>query len=254
MQTWESESPDVRAVKFAAVATLWERANSDLARLSRVIRYLEEWIPQLERQWDQAKTPPASYLVIRDLSKIDAPETWDELREGLRPRRVIQREYLPEKLSGRVRLPIATDIADKKFLAEVEGALETHWNDSPWAKSIGVRFRIQWTPVPRDLAFAAGKATLHQHLEQFPKGSAILTTGGLTPHVSGRALVLGPGKINPRTISHELGHLLGFGDCYMRTLSSQSVFGLGVLEWDNPLYPDDLMCDNTVGVARAEAW
>ena len=47
---------------------------------------------------------------------------------------------------------------------------------------------------------------------------------------------------------------MGFGDCYVRTLGSEGLFGLAVLEWDNPYYPDDLMCDNTVGVPRAEQW
>ena len=82
----------------------------------------------------------------------------------------------------------------------------------------------------------------------------MITTGGLTTYVKDRFLVLGPGAISPRTLAHEMGHLMGFDDCYLRTLTSQWVFGLGVLEWDNPLYPDDLMCDNSVGEPRVEIW
>jgi hypothetical protein len=254
LASWEEEEPEGRATKFAPVANAWEKAGTSHVRLSQLIRYLEEWVPQLERQWVNAgKALPESYKLIAALQKSDRT-TLDALRLQLRPRRVIQRDYLPRNLAGTVRLPIATDVQDRKFIAEIEGAVDTHWNQSPWAKGLGIRFAIRWTFVPKSPEFALGRITLLEHLSRFPKGSAILTTGGLTPHVTGRALVLGPSKINPRTLAHELGHLLGFGDCYLRTLSGQGVFGLGVLEWDNPLFPDDLMCDNTVGVARAEVW
>lgn len=258
MDKWEAESPEDRVAKFGGVAGLWEEAAAEQTRLSHLVRYLEEWVPQLESQWDEARPErPASYQVLRELHSSDLagdPAVMENLREALRPRRVAKREYLPEKLSGVVRLPLATDITNRGFLAEVEGAVDTHWNQSPWARGVGVRFEIRWRPVARDARFASGRAGLREHLERFPPGSAILTTGGLTPHVTGRALVLGPGRITPRTLAHEIGHLLGFGDCYLRTLSGQGVFGLAVLEWDNPIYPDDLMCDNGLGVARAEVW
>jgi hypothetical protein len=72
--------------------------------------------------------------------------------------------------------------------------------------------------------------------------------------VKGSTIVLGPGKITPRTIAHEIGHLFGFNDCYLRTMTAQGLYGIGLLEWDNPLYPDDLMCDNLVGEVHSEIW
>ncbi|MGZ3709309.1 MAG: hypothetical protein ACXWPM_11310, partial [Bdellovibrionota bacterium] len=148
-------------------------------------------------------------------------------------------------------------VHDARFLAEVDGALDTHWNNSPWARAQEVSFRIVWKKLPLDHQFLEGKHSLSEHLSWLAAhaGTGLaITTGGLTTFVRGPTLVLGPGKITPRTIAHEIGHLIGFPDCYVRTLSGQGFFGLAVLEWDNPVFPDDLMCDNTVGVARAEAW
>jgi hypothetical protein len=69
-------------------------------------------------------------------------------------------------------------------------------------------------------------------------------------------MVLGLGPLQPRTLAHEFGHLIGFEDCYFRTLSPVAGGWLGVeiQERDNPLYPDDLMCDNERGSAWAMDW
>lgn len=252
---------DAKLEAFIPLDRLLTKIESELGALGQQVRYLESWVSHLERQWDQgeeAGEAPISYLLVRAIRSGGDAKTFEVAREVFRPHRVVRHSYVPERLSrapgGILVLPIATDIHDARFLAEIEGAVDTHWNQSPWAKQEGVSVHLRWTRVRRNRAFAEGRVTLAEHVESFPSNTAVLTTGGLTVHVKGRALVLGPGRIQPRTLAHEIGHLLGFEDCYFRTLSSQGVFGLAVLEWDNPLYPDDLMCDNTVGVARAEAW
>lgn len=245
-----------RIRRFGEVQDAWEQLDSQSLALAHQVRYLGTWVPQLSRQWREAKSgsKPVQYLLIAAIQQGD-PRLMDALREVLRPSRVLKRPFLPDELDeGVVTIPIATDVTDRRFLAEVEGALSTHWNQSSWARDQGAGFHIIWSRVPRDEAFMRGKITLNEHLARFPQDRAAMTTGGLTTYVRGQALVLGPGRINPRTLAHELGHLMGFADCYLRTLSSQGPLGTAVLEWDNPLYPDDIMCDNTVGAARAEAW
>jgi hypothetical protein len=153
-----------------------------------------------------------------------------------------------------ISIPIATDIQDKSFFREFEGALDTHWNQSPWAKAQALRFRIEWKRVPQDQAFLTGKISLEEHLRQFPEGGAIVTTGAQSHHVRRNALILSLDPITPRTLAHELGHLMGFSDCYFRTLSGEGLLGLTQLEWNNPLFPDDLMCDNEVGTASWLKW
>jgi hypothetical protein len=256
-RAWQALSEPERIRRFGELAGAWEELDSRIATLARHSRYLDTWVPQLSHQWVAAAsggTKPVEYLLTSAIQAGD-PGLTDALAEVLKPKRVIKRPFLPEELEPSVvTVPIATDVSDRRFLAEVAGALSTHWSQSTWAREQGVTFKIEWTRLARDDAFARGRITLEEHLAKFPQNRAGMTTGGLTTYVRGQTLVLGPGKINPRTLAHELGHLLGFGDCYLRTLSGQGFFGTAVLEWDNPLYPDDLMCDNTVGAARAEVW
>lgn len=244
-------SPEDHRAHFDQVAKSWNQLNKGLISLTLQYRYLEAWIPQLNGR-KPAFAEATAALLDGESQKFDA------LREVLKPKRVMRRPFLPEHLSdaknGLIVLPIATDIQSRKFENEVEGALDTHWNQSSWARKNHVRFKIRWTHLPINRFFATHAEGLKEHLMHFPKDKAGITTGGLNTHVTGQVLVLGPGKIYPRTLAHELGHLLGFEDCYFRTLTSQGVFGLGVLEWDNPVYPDDLMCDNFLGEPMAEVW
>ena len=248
-------SAATRKDRFLEASRLYEKAQREFAQLAQEERYLEAWIPQLEAEWEKALARsqiPSSYAIARFSSMSAGSQS--AARQELRPHRIMKRTFLPDKLGGVVTLPIQTDISDIRFLREVEGALDTYWNQSKWADHHETHFRIRWEHIPKNTKFAAGQSTLQEHLRNFKKESAGMTTGGLTTHVKGQVLVFGPGKINPRTLAHELGHLMGFEDCYFRTLSSQGVFGLAVFEWNNPVFPDDLMCDNSVGVPRAEVW
>jgi hypothetical protein len=281
LERWSKLPVPDRVRRFAELTGAWDRLGSRHAVMARKSRYLDTWVPQLERQWKEAQAEgkiPSQYELLRALAEArtagGAEAQLSRVREAFRPRRVAHRSFLPTEAHGRITLPIATDVTDRRYLAEIEGALDTHWNQSSWARSQGASFVIRWTFIPFDREFAAGKSSMENHLKRFPENEAGLTTGGLTTFTRGQVLVLGPGKIQPRTLAHEIGHLLGFNDCYFRTLSrrdssgltaswlrpvgdglaSWGLFGNAVLEWDNPLYPDDLMCDNISGAARAEAW
>jgi hypothetical protein len=239
---------------YEQIAAEWIGVNSLFIVLAQQIRYLNAWLPQLEIHQNSFE----DRIIQSFFDESADPTKMETLREDLKPHRVIKRSFLPDRLvsasAGVIVLPITTDVTDKNFLLETEGALDTHWNQSFWAKSHQVSFYIRWIPIQKNLAFTEGKETLVQHLLRFPTSSAGLTTGGLTTHVHKQILVLGPGKIRPRTLAHEIGHLLGFDDCYLRTLSGQNIFGRAILEWDNPIYPDDLMCDNMVGEPHVEVW
>ncbi len=242
----EQSAQDPKRLPHAGL--LWRQATHESTVLAQHLRYLSLWVPQLTSAGELAASHhPKLIAWNRILSQKDTSE---EARSKLRPQRIMKRSFLPAVWKGTVPLPIATDITDRRFLKEFEGALETHWNQSPWALQQGVRFKVVWKQVPENQAFKDGRVDLIAHLKQFPRETFILTTGALAPTVRDRAFILGPGRIDPRTIAHEIGHLLGFDDCYARALDSEGLLGVAVTEWDNPLHPDELMCDNTIGVVQ----
>jgi hypothetical protein len=245
---------------FESFAFDWNQINTLFISLAQQVRYLSAWLPLLIKEQNetaQRGESPESEILVKSIFQGSSTEI-DSLRRLFRPRRIVKQPFLPEQLkdvpAGVISVPIFTDIHDRKFLAEIEGSLMTHWNQSFWATEAQISFHIYWQFLKPNATFAAKKETLAQHLSHFPKNSAIITTGGTSTHVKGSALILGPGKVTPRTLAHEFGHLLGFNDCYLRTLTGQGIFGLAVLEWDNPFYPDDIMCDNTYGEPRTESW
>ena len=246
-----------RRQEFENELAFWRKITDQYFDVVQRFKYIETWVPQmLNFTMELKKTgqEPDSDRMLRVLLE-NKPAEVEAIREQLKPHRVMIRSFLPRSLSaGTIVLPITTDIHDRKFLTEVERAFDTHWSHSPFAKAQKVQFRIEWKEIPENTLFKAGKESLNQHLSRFSDQTAAMTTGAITTHVTHHILVFGTTNITPRTIAHEMGHLLGFGDCYIRTLSSQGLFGLAVLEWNNPVYPDDLMCDNILGVARAESW
>ena len=227
---WLSWSETDQVNSYPELAGKFEAVHQKLVRVASLSRYLDTW----------RKAPPETLEGQKSAERLFRPD------------------YLPHDLkpwAGQtVWLPVVTDIEDAKFLKEVDEALEIHWNRSPWAKRTRVRFQIHWRKAPQDLAFAMGAISLTQRLTKFPAGPAVLTTGGLTTHVHGRHLILGPGRITRRVLAHELGHLMGFGDCYSRSLESEGPFGVALLEWTNPRFPDELMCNDRIGVVNQVTW
>lgn len=67
----------------------------------------------------------------------------------------------------------------------------------------------------------------------------MLTTGAISTHVTGRAIVLGPHDITPHVFAHEFGHILGFLDVYFRGYRDLGADGYLVMEVVAD--PDDIM-------------
>ncbi len=164
-----------------------------------------------------------------------------------------------------ITLKIVTDINDKKFISEIEGALNSHWNDSAFAKREHLEFRIEWLFVKGVRAEVnLATWTLEKHLSflaaQADLTWAILTTGASTistvsvEDLPMRALVLSPISTRPRELAHELGHLLGYSDCYFRFLTHHSPLGVDVTEIENPVYDQELMCNSISGTNQNIEW
>lgn len=134
-----------------------------------------------------------------------------------------------------VHVPFYTDIQDTAFVQFAKSSIEDTWN----LRSGKDNFRIQlhFSYVSPDHLYGTQKPpryrsrmNIQKHVEQFPADRAILTTGAITTHVNGRAIVLGPHDITRRILAHEFGHILGFRDAYFRGYKDLGKDGFQVLE------------------------
>jgi hypothetical protein len=141
-------------------------------------------------------------------------------------------------------VPVYTDIDDSDFVQSVTSQIENIWQWRDSDAEFRVKLAVSYVPVSefylhRDPPQAGSRLDIHEHLAVFPSGGAILTTGALTTHVQGRAIVLGPHDITPRVLAHEFGHILGFRDVYFRGYADLGEDGFQVMEVVAD--PDDIM-------------
>ncbi len=153
------------------------------------------------------------------------------------------------------RVPIYTDIADRDFVATAKRLIEAIWKLRDGAREFRVELDI--TYIPSKSLYAAEEAPavgarldLPRHLQRFPAGAAIFTTGALTTHVQSYAIVLGPHAITPRILAHEFGHLLGFRDAYVRGYEDLGIDGFQVLEVSTD--SGDIMADPLTGSVQVK--
>jgi hypothetical protein len=239
----DKERDPVSNQGLALIVRLWAEIRENSALIAARIRYLETWNLSLPLNEPTTRETPISpmgrsfYKPTRDKKSQTNPMPW-----------------LSER-GDTVVLQVTTDIQDEQFLSDWRAAIEIHWNQSPWAKRTHKKIIIELEQIDIDHEFKNNSRTLEEHLSHhFQKDRAILTTGGKSLVVYGRAMVLSPGKIRLRTLAHEIGHLLGFRDCYYRTLESWGPFGTAVLEYSNPYFPNELMCNSESGINDEIEW
>lgn len=148
-------------------------------------------------------------------------------------------------------VPLFTDIDDQEFVTEVKRIIETTWRLDDRENSYRVALDVSY--ISTDLLYAnsskpkrGARINIRRHLERFPAGGAILTTGGLTTHVQDYAIVLGPHPVPPRVLAHEFGHILGFRDRYLRGYKSLGRNGFQITELVAD--PQDIMAATARGV------
>lgn len=147
-------------------------------------------------------------------------------------------------------LPCYTDINDGDFVRSVKEEVEKIWR----LRHGENEFRLSLSMLPVNPLYTEGppatgdKINPQQHLERFPRDGAILTTGAITTHVLGRAILLGPHEISPSVLAHEFGHILGFKDTYFRGYRDLGKDGFQVVEVSAA--NDDIMGSSSIGKVR----
>ncbi|MDP6540259.1 MAG: hypothetical protein QF903_10530 [Planctomycetota bacterium] len=238
---------------------------AEFERLKERLRDLEEHLSYHE-WWQEAAVEDAAAFAARNESVALTREWRRVVEAGDDPERArrLERELLArvapftatrglaieEAPDGARTLAVEvhTDIADEAFLGALVAGVDAAWNR---ASAMGAaRLRIELTLVRRPIdelypegAPARGAAIdTDDHLARFGEGVLTLTTGAPSTHARvGRHILLGPGKVTPRTLAHEFGHLLGFTDAYLRGYdgSPGDRFGVVLVEWSG--LRDDLM-------------
>jgi hypothetical protein len=201
--------------------------------------------------------------VIRDALKAGVgagPRRFSPLDKRLKQReerlaRDIEAAVAPIDTPGFVRIehrhthewifvvPIYTDIEDESFVQLLKSEVEKIWRVRDGVDEFRVEIGVSALQAnelysgepPR----RGDRIDIERHIARFPRDGAVLTTGGATTHVYGRALILGPHAIPSRVLAHEIGHLLGFRDSYFRGYRDLEGDGFEVLEV--VAAPEDIM-------------
>lgn len=155
-----------------------------------------------------------------------------------------------------VTLPVDTDIVDATYLDALEAAAEDAWQASDGVTSY--RLDLQFRTISPETLYLGENApprgahiNLLSHVDRFGSDRAVLTTGAESTHAFvGRAVLLGTGALTTRTFSHEVGHLLGFRDGYLRAYEDLGSEGFEIRELTSRF--DDIMTAPRSGSVQVE--
>ena len=200
---------------------------------------------------------------------LDAPLGIAELTGSLRKREALLNRRIDQTM-GQVQspnfiklensdtewifhVPFFTDIKDHEYVAAIKKIIENTWQLIDGKNRYRVELDVTHVATEvlymnEDQPSAGQKIEIRRHLEHFPSGAAILTTGALTTHVQKHAIVLGPHPIAPQVLAHEFGHILGFRDRYVRGYTNLGKDGFQVMEVVAD--SDDIMAATASGVVQ----
>jgi hypothetical protein len=253
-----------------------ERAVAEYERLRGDLKNVKEHLAYHE-QWQRAVTDQADYFDDRN-EIVSLAREWQSLRaQGADPARIGQLESeirervavfraapdlaIERAADEEVVLPVSvhTDISNGQFLDEFREAVQAEWSGSDAAQSRRVSIRLEFVRVPIEELYPGAALSpgaeidVEQHVARFPEDALVMTTGAASTHAwKGRSLLIGPEATTGRVLAHEFGHLLGFGDAYLRGFDGRPAdpHGVVLVEWTGLL--DDLM-GNPAGGRVTEA-
>lgn len=239
--------------------------------LRNALRDLEDHL-SYHAQWQKAVGEHPAYFRKNNklLAKLREIEALEDV-EGTEAHRVRLRTEVERDLAafrptpglamrrpegGGKLLPVTvcTDIRDRGFLAAFTQGVDEAFSQSPAARAERFTVELSWRIIPAETLYPGGAPRRgdpvdpDSHLASFSDCPLILTTGGASTHASmGEYIVLGTEPETRRTLAHEFGHLIGFGDTYLRGYDGDpdDPYGVVLIEWTGLV--DSLMGNPTGG-------
>jgi tetratricopeptide (TPR) repeat protein len=173
----------------------------------------------------------------------------DQLNEQIHATYIMTpRDYIrlekPQPHLWILHIPVNTDIEDDTFLQELKQEVEKRWCLRDGEDEYRVEIELKHlstaalygnnddSPEP-DKTKVPGKGekiNLVKHCRRFPKDAAKLSSGAKKTYIRAGCLFVGTADLGERTLSHEFGHLLGFGDQYIRGYRDLGTDGYEILE------------------------
>lgn len=149
-------------------------------------------------------------------------------------------------------LAVSTDIESAAFRKALKKTVETRFSGLASALSVKLEMKLSYLSPE---ALYHGKPPIHgsrldvnQHIRRFGDNTAVITSGAQTTHAFvGQHIALGGSPTTRRTLAHEVGHILGFNDIYLRSFVAHPSPRYGVVysEWKG--ISNDIMGNNNSG-------
>lgn len=233
-------------------------ARENLRRIESQIAYHAFWQPEAAKHRAFFAGFNATLARWRALVGMEGPEAEDarrRLADGVVTFARTESLSIEEWPDGEriLRVPIETDIDDPFFLAAFVDGVETTWNAATAMRAARLRIVIDWihasvsTLYPEGAPARGATIDLDCHRGRFG-APLVLTTGAGSTHAFAGAIVVGPSAIPRHDLAHELGHLLGFSDGYLRAHEGAPEDAGGVVFIELRELGGDLMSNPGTGI------
>lgn len=150
------------------------------------------------------------------------------------------------------KLSLSTDIESKTLRDTLKNTVEQRFSGP--ASNVSIKLDVDLAYISPEQLYrgpppAVGSSLdANDHIPRFGGNKLVITTGAASTHAFvGQRIELGGAPTSARTLAHEVGHILGFNDVYLRNFEPHAnpKYGVVYSEWKG--ISNDLMGNNASG-------